>query len=140
MGRPKKDFSGIKSERVYDAIEQSTAKKQQQGTASPQEQNARKEALETQGRKGCRATRINMAFTPANHYFIKRMARINGVSMTVYANAVIRAYREEHPELLEMANKIIDEVMGASPIITDEEREAGDDHAQGDTDDTDKKE
>ena len=125
MARTKKDFGGLNTGRVYGEIEQATAKPKQQGTATPQEAEARKEALETQGRKGCKATRINMAFTPANHYFIKRLARFNGVSMTVYCNAVIRAYREEHPELLEKANAIIDEVIGSSPIVTDEERALG---------------
>ena len=140
MARTKKDFGAINTGnigRVYETIEQATSKKGQQGTASPQEQSARKEALETQGRKGCKATRINMAFTPANHYFIKRLARANGISMTEYCNKVIAHYRKEHPELLEKANAFIDEVMDGSTIITDEEREAGDDHAQ---DDTDKKE
>ena len=90
--------------RVFSAIEQATAAKGQQGTASPQEAEARKESLQTQGRKGCKAIRINMAFTPANHEFIKVMARASGRTMTEFTNLVIEAYRREHPEIMEQAN------------------------------------
>ena len=95
----KKDFAG--------AIEQATSKKGQQGTASPQEVTERQEALQTQGRKGAKAIRINMAFTPSNHEFIKVMAKATGRTMTEFANDVITAYRSEHPEFMEQANSFL---------------------------------
>ncbi len=104
----KKDFSGVNTGRLYSQIEQATSKKGQQGTASPQEQETRAAELRTQGRKGCKAVRINMAFTPDNHEFIKVMARISGKTMTEFTNLVIERYRTEHPELFEDAKKIID--------------------------------
>ena len=104
----KKDFGAINTGRVYGAIEQATSERGQQGTASPQEAATRAASLKTQGRKGCKATRINMAFTPDNHEFIKTMARISGKTMTEFTNFVIAKYREEHPEIFEQAKAIID--------------------------------
>lgn len=106
----KKDFAGMNTGRVYGAIEQATSNKGQQGTASPQEAAERAAELRTQGRKGCKATRINMAFTPENHEFIKVMARLTGKTMTEFANLVIERYRTEHPELYEQAKAIIDQL------------------------------
>ena len=104
----KKDFAGMNTGRVYGAIEQATSKKGQQGTASPQEAQERAQDLKTQGRKGCKATRINMAFTPDNHEFIKIMARATGRTMTEFTNDVIAAYRKEHPEFMEKAAGFLD--------------------------------
>ena len=106
----KKDFSGVNTGRVYEAIEQATAQKGQQGAASPQEQAERAAELKTQGRKGCKAIRINMAFTPENHEFIKVMAKASGHSMTEFANMVIAAYRREHPEIMEQANAFLNTI------------------------------
>ena len=64
--------------------------------------------MRTQGRKGCKAIRINMAFTPDNHEFIKVMARISGQTMTQFTNLVVERYRAEHPELYDQAKAIID--------------------------------
>lgn len=105
----KKDFAGMNTGRVYSAIEQATSEKGQQGTASPQEQAERAAQLKTQGRKGCKAVRINMAFTPENHEFIKIMAKISGKTMTEFANLVVERYRDEHPEIYEQAKAIIDQ-------------------------------
>lgn len=106
----KKDFSGMNTGRVYGAIEQATSRKGQQGTASAQEAAERAAQLKTQGRKGCKAIRINMAFTPENHEFIKVMAKISGKTMTEFANLAIERYRTEHPDIYEKAKAIIDEL------------------------------
>ena len=105
----KKDFAGMNTGRVYGAIEQATSRKGQQGTASPQEAQERAAQLKTQGRKGCKAIRINMAFTTENHEFIKIMAKISGKTMTEFANLVVERYRTEHPDLYEQAKAIIDQ-------------------------------
>ena len=104
----KKDFAGMNTGRVYENIEQATSKKGQQGKASPQEQAERAAELKTQGRKGCKATRINMAFTPENHEFIKVMSKATGRTMTELTNDVISAYRNEHPEFMEKAAGFLD--------------------------------
>lgn len=106
----KKDFGKMNTGRVYGAIETATSSKGQQGTASPQEAEERREALRTQGRKGAKANRINMAFTDSNHQFIKVMSRISGQTMTEFTNYVIEQYRSEHPEIYDKAKAIIDQL------------------------------
>lgn len=105
-----KDFENMQTGRIYSNIAQATSKKGQQGKASPQEQAERAANLKTQGRKGCKAIRINMAFTPDNHEFIKVMAKITGKTMTEFANLVIERYRTEHPEIFEEAKAIIEKL------------------------------
>lgn len=43
----------------------------------------------TQGKKGHKAPRINMAFSPDNHEWIKRRSRQLGVSATKLVNTII---------------------------------------------------
>lgn len=111
-----KDFSDIKTGRkgekqgVQKKVRQSMSRKGQQAEATPEEAKARASNLKTQGRKGCKATRINMAFTPENHEYIKVMARLTGKTMTEYTNLVIEKYREEHPEIYAQAKAIIDQL------------------------------
>ena len=118
----KKDFAGINTNRVYSTIEQATSKKGQQGKASPKEAAERAAELKTQGRKGCKAIRINMAFTPENHEFIKIMAKASGKTMTEFTNLVITAYQREHTELLEQARGFLDTInSGAFSSLTGDE-------------------
>ncbi len=70
----------------------------QQATASSSERIARMEQLKTQGRKGCKAMRINMAFTPENHKYLKRCARENGMTITKFCNKIITQYRMTREE------------------------------------------
>lgn len=102
----KKDFAGINTGRVYGALEQATSRRGQQGTVSPQEATERASKLKTQGRKGCKAVRINMAFTPENHDYLKFVARASGQNMTELANKVIEEYRNNHPEIYEAAKAL----------------------------------
>ena len=133
MAGKKKDFSGISTgsraaaftqdnaaeafisqpqtgSNVFASIEQATSRKGQQGTASPQEAAQRKEQMRTQGRKGVKATRINMAFSVSNYQFIRVMARATGRTMTEFTNAIIAAYQREHPELMAQAQALLDTV------------------------------
>lgn len=105
-----KDFSSVKTNKIFKSIEQSTSRKGQQGKASPQEAAERASKLKTQGRKGCKAIRINMAFTPENHEYIKVMAKVTGKTMTEFANLAIERYRTEHPDLYDQAKSIIDQL------------------------------
>lgn len=78
-----------------------------QGTATPQEAAERAAELRTQGRKGCKAVRINMAFTPDNYDYIKVMSKIRGESMTEFVNYAIEKYRNDHSELYDLAKALI---------------------------------
>lgn len=107
----KKDFTdiaAIPTGKVTRTIAQATSTRNQQIPATPEEAAERAAELRTQGRKGCRAVRINMAFTPENHAFIKLMARGSGRTMTEMVNTIIAAYRNEHPEFLEHAKSYLD--------------------------------
>lgn len=48
----------------------------------------------TQGKKGHKVSRINMAFTPENHEWLKKHSRELGISATELANEAIRIIRE----------------------------------------------
>lgn len=119
MAKKKLDLETINTERaettqtagnVFKSIETGASRKGQQGTASPQEIEERRNELRTQGRKGARAIRINMAFSPQNHQFLKVMARISGKSITEFCNFVIASYREEHGEQYDQARAIIEKL------------------------------
>ena len=97
--------------KVHDTLQQATHDKGMQTVASAEEANERAQQLKTQGRKGCKAVRINMAFTPDNHEFIAVMAKITGHTMTEFTNIIIKQYREEHPEYFEEAKRIRDAVL-----------------------------
>lgn len=101
-------FKNIDTGRVYEQIAKGQKTKGKHVEASPAEQAERMASLKTQGKKGCKAVRINMAFTPDNHEFIKVMAKMTGHSMTEFTNIVIERYRQEHPDLYEDAKKLLD--------------------------------
>ena len=71
-----------------------------QTIADAPERAMRAATLRTQGRKGCKAVRINMAFTPENYEFIKTMAKASGQTMTEFVNLIISAHQRQHPEAL----------------------------------------
>lgn len=104
----KKDLTGIDTGRLFGDIEQATGTTRRQGTADPQEAAQRAEDMTTQGRKGCSVPRINMAFSPQNHAFIKVMAKATGRTMTEFTNDLVTAYRNEHPEFMEKAQGFLD--------------------------------
>lgn len=49
----------------------------------------------TQGKKGHKLPRINMAFSPDNHTFIKKRSRQLGISATDFVNILIDAERKK---------------------------------------------
>ena len=108
-----KDFSKINvpnrtGKTVFDAIQQGTHTKGQQTIPSAEEAQERMSNMKTQGRKGLKAVRINMAFSPANHAFIKVMARATGQTMTGALNSMLDTLREANPQIMEEAQKFTD--------------------------------
>lgn len=105
----KKDFNGLTITRrsVSASMDKATAAPQEKPTASKAEQLERMEALRTAGKKGCKAIRINMAFTPSNHRFIKIVSKATGDSMTETVNKILAAYRAEHAETFAQAKGIL---------------------------------
>lgn len=65
-------------------------------TVSAQEAAERQATGKTQGAKGAKLPRINLAFTPDNYEFIKKYARCRGTNYTDFINHIIEDYRKEH--------------------------------------------
>ena len=107
----KKDFTQANTGRVYNAITEATADPAQQPQEvqhprkvySTQQAQEMRQAGTTQGRKGCKAIRINMAFTPEIHEYIQTMARVRGESVTDFTNYVFRQSMEDNAALYEQA-------------------------------------
>lgn len=76
----------------------------------PQEEQQAQETLKTQGRKGMKAARINMAFTPENYDYIRVMGGMRGESMTNFVNYVIEEHRRLYGEKYEQAKAIMSDM------------------------------
>lgn len=109
----KKDFTAANTGRVYDAIEQATAQTtpaekrippRKRGIEPTQEEiDLAREQHKTQGRKGVRAVRFNMAFDPDIHEYITTMAKVRGQTVTQFTNYVFRLSMEQNKEVYEQA-------------------------------------
>ena len=118
-GKKKIDFTantGKDSSRVIDTIQQATAeaapteipRRSRQEEYTAEEIQTAREQGKTQGRRGIKATRINMAFSPDVHKYIKVMARARGESVTEFTNYVFRSSMEQNAELYEQAQSFVD--------------------------------
>ena len=115
-----KDFSGVNTNRVYNQIADATAvPDKQQAQEVQQTRKARKTYTDeeqaqfmqegkTKGRKGCKAIRINMAFTPDVHEYIKTMARVRGESITDFTNRVFEQHMKENADVYQRAKAFKD--------------------------------
>ena len=72
---------------VYGTVIGSTQEVQQEQEV--QRPEVTPEVAQTQGRKGAKLPRINMAFTPQNLEYLRVMAGIRGQSVTRYVNALV---------------------------------------------------
>lgn len=110
----KKDFSKMKTGSVYDALADATAEaaepapqiipRRKNGTAPTKEEiDLARAQGKTQGRAGVRALRINMAFSPDVHEYIRTMARVRGQTVTQFTEAVFRKSMEDNAEIYEQA-------------------------------------
>lgn len=125
----KKDFAaintgkadtGVNTGEVFTIAEQGSGetraiiRKGRPGTYTPQaeasadEKQQRAAQLKTQGRKGCKMERMNMAFTPDNYEFIAVVSKVTGKTMTAFVNSIIAEYREANPDIYEKAKAVID--------------------------------
>lgn len=112
----KKDFAGINTSRAFSTVETAISSRKRPAKASPEEARTRAEEMRTQGKAGCKAWRISMAFTPSNHDYIKIMSKISGMTMTEFVNAVIEKDRINNP-MYEDAKKIRDQYTNIKTAI-----------------------
>lgn len=114
----RKDFSKANTARVYDAIAQATAEPAQEAqevqeakrprkVCDAQEAQEMREAGTTQGHGGCKAQRINMAFLPRVYEYLKTMSRVQGKTMTDFANEVLAKSMEDNAELYAQAKEFL---------------------------------
>lgn len=59
-------------------------------------QEVKKEIGNTQGKKGMKLKRINMAFSDDNHDYITRKSRQMGISATAFVNLIIEQYKNNN--------------------------------------------
>ena len=109
----KKNFDELKNANqaaVLNAAVKATKRTGSQTPATEEEAEVRKALMQTRGRKGVHLPRINMAFTPENHEYIKTMALITGQTMTEFLNDIITEYRvqydENYGEIAKMREKV----------------------------------
>lgn len=79
----------------------------ERGTPRTQEVHGTQEVRPTQGRKGMKQARINMAFTQDNLEYLRIMSRIEGVSMTDYVNRLLETDRQERSAILAKAKRVL---------------------------------
>lgn len=111
MASSKKDFTQANSA-AFDQMERAiTEPEEEQPTGvkhprTPYSEEKVKEMQQegtTQGRKGCKALRINMAFSPEVHKYIKTMARVRGETITEFTNWVFHQSMEINDKLYQEA-------------------------------------
>lgn len=112
MGNKRKfdEINTTNQSAVLNAAVKATKGAGTQPEITTEELQERQEEMRTRGRKGAKAIRINMAFTPSNHEFIKTMATVTGQTMTEYVNFVIDSFRkdygDDYEEILKIREKI----------------------------------
>lgn len=118
----RKDFSSVNTGRVYGTIAEATAEPEQQEaqeeqrtrrprkTYTEQEQQEFMAAGATKGRKGCKAIRINMAFAPEVHEYIRVMARVRGETITEFTNYIFTRSMEENAETYRKAREFMESI------------------------------
>jgi hypothetical protein len=61
----------------------------------------------TQGKKGQKLPRINMAFSPENLEYLQIISRVEGMSITEYVNTLIRTDSSSRANEIEQAKSIL---------------------------------
>ena len=66
-------------------------------------EQVQKGAKKWQGKKGQKADRINMAFSPENSEFLDIVSKDYGMNKTALVNRILDLFREDHPEVMATA-------------------------------------
>lgn len=113
MAKSKKDLlSNLNTGSVYEqTIAEATAdpppqaipKRKKNTPPTEEEIQLAREQGRTRGRAGVKALRINMAFTPEIHDYIRTMAQVRGQTVTQFTEAVFRKSMEDNAEIYEQA-------------------------------------
>jgi hypothetical protein len=103
----KKDFSA-----TFESLTATTEKKEraERRTADPEKEQEARAALATQGKKGYKLQRINMAFTPDNIDYLRLVSKAKGLTMTQFVNEIIDRERERNSDILEQLKAVTDKL------------------------------
>ena len=99
----RKSFDDVKTSRLDEVIEEAT----QEAPESMTDQE-RLQAMKTQGHKGLKLPRINMAFTPDNYNYLKVMSRARGETLTEFCNFVLTQSLNANRDLYEEAQVLVE--------------------------------
>lgn len=101
---PKEQIKGqLKLDKEGNPIEAPT----EQDTQEVQQDTNTQQKHPTQGKKGKKLPRINMAFSNDNLEYLQLISRIEGVSMTQYVNNLLEADRGAKADIIEKAKTIL---------------------------------
>ncbi len=89
---------------VYGTVIGSTHEVQQEQDAQCAEVIS--DIVQTQGRKGAKLPRINMAFAPQNLEYLRIMAGLRGQSVTRYVNVLVEQDMEQNQEAYNVAKQL----------------------------------
>lgn len=115
----KRSFTDITVSRageIANNINKSSSTRKRQGNADPKEIATRKAAMQTQGRKGCKANKICISISPLNLDFVRVVSQTTGRTVTGLINDILDEYRQQHPDAFMQARAIMDAL--AEPIST----------------------
>ncbi|MBB2184771.1 hypothetical protein H0486_18100 [Lachnospiraceae bacterium MD1] len=98
------------SEKFFTGIQPTQETHNIQEEHEVQEVYEAQQVQQTQGKKGFKMQRINMAFTPDNIDFIRIMAKIKGQTMTQFVNSILDQEREAKEEVYQEAKKLIEKL------------------------------
>lgn len=117
MTKAKKNFEEINTSNVFEEqIKAATAEKapepipRQHRDQTPTQEiiDQAREQGRTQGRKGCKMHRFNMAFSPKAYQFLSCMARVRGETMTSFVNHLIEKCADDNAGIYQQALKFRD--------------------------------
>lgn len=66
------------------------------------------EERRTQGRKGMKAARVNTSFSPSNMDYLRKIAGLEGMTITAYLNELVRRDIERRGDALKQAWAILE--------------------------------
>lgn len=85
----------LKAQEVHEAQEIHEINKVHEVHEVQEVQEIQKEIGTTQGKKGFKLKRINMAFSDINHAYVTQESRRRGISSTAFVNLIIDEYRNK---------------------------------------------
>lgn len=91
------------AEEVTEATAEEVKPRKERRTYSKEEANEYLKNMKTQGRKGIKMQRKNIALSPDNYKYVEAMSRATMRTATDFINVIIAEHRENNRDLYEQA-------------------------------------